>query len=103
MNSVERLRDIRAYEFFVFGGVPEVPEPMYERDSHGYSETRPTGKGLETSPLRMSRRRAQLRSKLVIDIAARKILVVESKEPNSGDHSVFMPRKQTVQKATPDS
>jgi hypothetical protein len=36
-------------EFFLFGGVPETPEPVFERDVQGHSELRrsrgaPTGR-----------------------------------------------------------
>lgn len=46
MCSIDRLRDIRALEFFLFGGIPEAPESMFERDSHNHVEVRRTRRGL---------------------------------------------------------
>lgn len=46
MCSVDRLRDIRAFEFFLFGGIPEAPESMFERDSHNLVDLRRTRRGL---------------------------------------------------------
>ena len=40
MYPLERLREIRELELFLFGGVPETPEPTYERDVHGFSGVR---------------------------------------------------------------
>jgi hypothetical protein len=78
MNSVERLRDIRAYELFVFGGVPEVPDTMYERDSHGQSESRPTGMSIQTATLRIPRRKAHLRTRITVDSEAGIFLIEET-------------------------
>ena len=50
MCSVERLKEIRAVEFFLFGGIPEAPESMFERDSHHHAEVRQTRRGLATAP-----------------------------------------------------
>ena len=35
MYPAERLRQIRELELYLFGGIPETPEPMQERDFHG--------------------------------------------------------------------
>lgn len=50
MCSLERLKEIRALEFFLFGGIPEAPESMFERDSHHHAEVRRTRRGLATDP-----------------------------------------------------
>ena len=42
MYPIERLRDIRELELYLFGGVPEVPEPMYERDVYDHADVRLT-------------------------------------------------------------
>lgn len=34
MQTPERLRDIRALEYLLFGGVPAVPDPMYSRGDY---------------------------------------------------------------------
>ena len=44
MYPINRDRDIRELEVVVFGGVPEVPQPVYERDTYAYSEVRRTRK-----------------------------------------------------------
>jgi hypothetical protein len=46
MCSLDRLKDIRAFEFFLFGGIPEAPESMFERDSHNHVDVRRTRRGL---------------------------------------------------------
>jgi len=46
MCSIDRLRDIRALEFFLFGGIPESAESMFERDSHNHFDVRKTRRGL---------------------------------------------------------
>lgn len=46
MASLERLRAIRELELLVFGGVPEGPEPMFERDGNPQAESRTTGRAL---------------------------------------------------------
>ena len=46
-----RLRISRQFEVFLFGGVPELPEQMYERDYHSKTSIRETG----LSQLRHSR------------------------------------------------
>jgi len=38
MYSNDRFRDITDMEFFLFGGVPETPEPVFERDIQSHSE-----------------------------------------------------------------
>ena len=40
MYPLSRVRDVRELDLFIFGGVPEIPEPNYERDIHAYSEMR---------------------------------------------------------------
>lgn len=40
MYSLKRFNDITEMEFFLFGGVPETPEPVFERDVQGHSELR---------------------------------------------------------------
>lgn len=50
MCSIDRLRDIRALEFFLFGGIPEAPESMFERDSHNHVDVRRTRRGLADEP-----------------------------------------------------
>lgn len=77
MNSIERLRDIRAYELFLFGGVPEVPESMYERDSHGYSETRLTGKGIQASGALMPSRTTKVRTRIAFNRATGSLSITE--------------------------
>ena len=44
------MKEIRALEFFLFGGIPEAPETMFERDSHHHAEVRRTRRGLATDP-----------------------------------------------------
>lgn len=34
MQNEDRLRDIRALDYFLFGGVPAVPDPMYSRGDY---------------------------------------------------------------------
>jgi hypothetical protein len=46
MASLERLRAIRELELLVFGGVPEGPEPMFDRDGNPQAESRVTGRAL---------------------------------------------------------
>lgn len=46
MASLERLRAIRQLELLVFGGVPEAPEPMFDRDGNPQAEGRITGRAL---------------------------------------------------------
>ena len=46
MSTLERLKDIRELEFFLFGGIPEAPEFMFERDSHNHVDVRKTRRGL---------------------------------------------------------
>lgn len=46
MYTVNRLRDIRELDLFLFGGIPETPEPMFERDTHSFSESRTTRCGI---------------------------------------------------------
>ena len=46
MYPLSRLRDIRSLELFLFGGVPETAEQMYERDSHPYTDIRTTRRGV---------------------------------------------------------
>jgi hypothetical protein len=46
MASLRRLRSIRRLEYLVFGGVPEAPEPMFERDGNPQAEGRTTGRAL---------------------------------------------------------
>jgi hypothetical protein len=46
MSTLERLKDIRELEFFLFGGIPESPEFMFERDSHNHVDVRRTRRGL---------------------------------------------------------
>ena len=43
---MRRLRQIRRLEYLVFGGVPEAPEPMFERDGNPHAEGRLTGRAL---------------------------------------------------------
>lgn len=45
MSSVDRLKDIRALEFFLFGGIPEAPEFMFERDSQHHVDVSRTRRG----------------------------------------------------------
>ena len=40
--GLDRVQDIIELEVFLFGGVPELPEPVYERDYHTYHEVRTT-------------------------------------------------------------
>jgi len=75
MNSIERLREIRTYELFVFGGVPEAPESMYERDSHGYSESRSTGRGIENARSLIRRRKIALRTRIIADFKSGKFSI----------------------------
>lgn len=49
MYPSDRDRDIRELEALVFGGVPETPQPVFERDTYAYSEVRTTRQGLCTS------------------------------------------------------
>jgi hypothetical protein len=42
MAPASRIRDTLEVEVFLFGGVPERPEPVYGRDSHANVETRTT-------------------------------------------------------------
>jgi hypothetical protein len=42
MYPVDRDRDIRELDVLVFGGIPEVPQPVFERDTYAYSELRRT-------------------------------------------------------------
>jgi hypothetical protein len=46
MASLDRLRAIRRLEYLVFGGVPESPEPMFERDGNPQAEGRITGRAI---------------------------------------------------------
>lgn len=48
MYSKKRYCDIRELELFLFGGVPETAEQMYERDSYGHSEIRITRKPISS-------------------------------------------------------
>ena len=50
MYPVKRLREIRELELLLFGGVPETPEPMYERDVHSFSDFRTTRRGIASPP-----------------------------------------------------
>ena len=36
----ERLKQIRELELYLFGGIPETPEPMHERDLHAWGRDR---------------------------------------------------------------
>lgn len=49
MYSIDRIDDIWNLEVFLFGGVPEVAEAMYERprDTHGSSDVRTTRDAVE--------------------------------------------------------
>lgn len=47
MYPRETIRDNRELELFLFGGVPETPDPVYERDFHSHSESRMTRKPME--------------------------------------------------------
>jgi hypothetical protein len=40
----KRFRAFRQFERFIFRGVPEIPEPIYEREVNGNTEERYTGK-----------------------------------------------------------
>jgi len=51
MSKPDRIRDIMELEVFLFGGVPEMPEPVYERDSHTHSQVRTTRTPIEASAL----------------------------------------------------
>jgi hypothetical protein len=43
MYGLDRLRDIRWLEYYLFGGVPATPEPMYGRgDYHHHGAIRHT-------------------------------------------------------------
>ena len=42
MADPDRVQDIIELEVCLFGGVPERPEPVYERDYHTYYEVRTT-------------------------------------------------------------
>jgi hypothetical protein len=46
MYPIKRIRDIRSHELFLFGGVPESAESMYERDSNPYTEIRTTRRSI---------------------------------------------------------
>lgn len=46
MASLERLQANRELELLVFGGVPEAPEPMFDRDGNPQAEGRITGRAL---------------------------------------------------------
>ncbi len=46
MATLERLRANRELELLVFGGVPEAPEPMFDRDGNPQAESRITGRAL---------------------------------------------------------
>ncbi len=43
MPTLKRLRDIRELELFLFAGVPEVPESIYEVDALECAPVRTTG------------------------------------------------------------
>ena len=51
MYPQERLTDIWHLEIFLFGGVPEVAEPMFERvkDTSGVHEVRETRRHVNSS------------------------------------------------------
>jgi hypothetical protein len=40
MYPLKRLRQIRELSLLLYGGVPEIPKPIYETDSQGFSEER---------------------------------------------------------------
>lgn len=46
MASLKRLRAIRRLEYLIFGGVPEAPEPMFDRDGNPQAEGRITGRAV---------------------------------------------------------
>jgi hypothetical protein len=51
MCSRDRLQDIRAFEFFLFGGIPEAAESMFERDTHHHFGVRKTRRGVTEEPV----------------------------------------------------
>lgn len=40
MYSRKRFHDITNLEYFLFGGAPEAPEPVFERDVQSFAEPR---------------------------------------------------------------
>jgi hypothetical protein len=43
MNDHETLRLIREFEAFLYGGIPEGVDTVYERDAHPFSESHSRG------------------------------------------------------------
>ena len=66
MYSLKQLRYIRDLEFFLFSGVPEEAEEMYERDFHGHSEIRTTRRPIPA--LRFSQPLKEPTEELIISI-----------------------------------
>ena len=50
MYPVRRLNQIRELEFFLFRGVPEEAETVFERDSNAYVDQRTTRRSLMVGP-----------------------------------------------------
>lgn len=53
MYAITRLCQIRELELFLFGGLPDPPEAVYERDNHCFSEDRAgSGRGRQARTTR---------------------------------------------------
>ncbi|HUQ69289.1 MAG TPA: hypothetical protein VM165_07200 [Planctomycetaceae bacterium] len=47
MSDLQLIRDMIELDVFLFGGVPELPDPIFGRDFLDYSQSRLTRSGVE--------------------------------------------------------
>lgn len=76
MHGIESLREIRWMDYFLFGGVPAQPEPMYCLGSYRYSaavrHTRKTG---DRIPARRHQSEGEVVAIIKYNLATRKVTV----------------------------
>jgi hypothetical protein len=84
MCSIDRLRDIRALEFFLFGGIPEAAESMFERDSHHHFDVRKTRQGLADEYDSFVGEKGQVIGVIEVDPATGAVSVRKHDEHSSG-------------------
>lgn len=77
MYSKKTLWSIWELELFLFGGVPETAEQMYERDFHSLSEARKTKEPIRPTISYPDSEEDELVCRLEYDIETRKYKIIE--------------------------
>ena len=81
MYELSRMRDIRALEFFIFGGVPEVAEPMHGRDFHAQAHVVFTRSLPETSLLHQPQTCGIKTGRLEFDVKTGAMTIIDYDPP----------------------